>query len=311
MGVLNVTPDSFSDGGRYFSLQNAVERAEQLIADGADILDVGGQSTRPGFTQISAQQELSRIMPVLSKLNNFCDVPISVDTFYPKVAEQAAKFGAKILNIILGFNNSRMFQIAKYYNMFCVINYCGLANDAKSFFKVQIKLAKQYKILEPNLWLDPGVGFNKTFLEDFEIIKSPQKFCPTGYPVLVGISRKRVTRVLLALLDIFNNFQKSKVESLVNNYQGYLNQIFKENPEQILTQLNKDEFLHKIKEIYEFCIKNFSEEKVSKADPRDVITGVLSAIASKNGKNIVRVHNVSFTKKILKLAKVLVKEPVE
>ena len=248
MGVLNVTPDSFSDGGKYFTPKKAAVHARTLLDLGADILDIGGQSTRPGYIKISAPEELARVKSVFNLLGTLKEKSkvVSVDTFYPEVADFASKSGAKILNLTFAFSDPKLLQIAKYYNMVCIVNYCGEAGLAKKFFESQIKLAKQYKIPDNNLILDPGIGFDKTFLEDFEIIKSPQKFCPEGYRILVGISRKRVTRVLLNLINLTSTDIcdiEFKFWELVNNHREYLGRYFTENLKEVVVRLEADEVL--------------------------------------------------------------------
>ena len=306
MGVLNVTPDSFSDGGKYFAPNEAVSHALELLKAGANILDIGGQSTRPGYTKISATEELSRIKPVFEGLNTLKNVSktISVDTFYPEIAEFAAKSGVTILNLTFGFNSPKLLQIAKYYDTTCVINYCGHANHSKTFFERQLKLAEQYKIRKEKLILDPGIGFNKTFLEDFEIIKNPKKFCPNGYQIMVGISRKRVTRVLLNLINLMSTNicdVDFKLRELVNNHREYLGRYFAENLKEVFVRLEADEVLRKIAELKRYCDSALTEREILDSDSRDVITGVLNNISLKNGADIVRVHNVKMTKKILNL----------
>ena len=308
MGVLNVTPDSFSDGGKYFAPNEAVSHALELLKAGANILDIGGQSTRPGYTKISATEELSRIKPVFEGLNTLKNVSktISVDTFYPEIAEFAAKSGATILNLTFGFNSPKLLQIAKYYDTTCVINYCGHANHSKTFFERQLKLAEQYKIRKEKLILDPGIGFNKTFLEDFEIIKNPRKFCPDGYGILIGVSRKRVTRILLILIEYLlkgsNNCNiNTDLMQLICSHNEYLGSYFLENLETIFNHLISDETFNEILDLMSYYNRNASENSKTNLDPRDVITGILNTVSLKDGTNIVRVHNVKLTKKILNL----------
>ncbi len=308
MGILNVTPDSFSDGGKYFAPNEAVSHALELLKAGADILDIGGQSTRPGYKRISEAEELSRIRPVFKELNTLKDISktISVDTFYPEVAEFAAKSGVTILNLTFGFNNPKLLQIAKYYDTTCVINYCGPADCAKFFFEDQIKLAEQYKIRKEKLILDPGIGFNKTFLEDFEIIKNPRKFCPDGYGILIGVSRKRITKILLILIEyllkgLSNCDSNNDLIQSLYSHNDYLGSYFLENLETILNRLISDETFNEILNLMSYYNGSASENSEINLDPGDVITGILNTISFKNGTNIVRVHNVRLTKKILNL----------
>ncbi len=192
MGILNVTPDSFSDGGLYNKCEKAVKRAFEIQELGADILDIGAQSTRPGFTKISPDEEWKRLFPVLQKIKDKLDIPISIDTFYPEVAEKSLEFGASIINDVYGFENKKMFEIASKSDCGVVIMRNGSNMKIKNFFESKLEIAKKYNIDEKRICFDPGVGFTETREQDLFIINNIEKFRIKNIPILVGLSRKRV-----------------------------------------------------------------------------------------------------------------------
>ncbi|MDR1364808.1 MAG: dihydropteroate synthase [Oscillospiraceae bacterium] len=204
MGILNVTPDSFSDGGKYFDAKLAINRAFEIEKLGADILDIGAQSSRPGFTRISPEQELKRITPVLKRLKNKINIPISVDTFYPKVACAALEYDIDIINDVNGFKDLEMFKIASKSNCGIIImhnlidltkeNNINLVNniDILNFFKNLIKKAEEYKIRKNRICLDPGIGFGKDLANNLRILANIPEFKIKDYAFLIGASRKRV-----------------------------------------------------------------------------------------------------------------------
>jgi dihydropteroate synthase len=203
MGILNVTTDSFSDGGKYFETNSAVDRAFEIENLGADILDIGAQSSRPNFTRISPEEELQRIIPVLEKLQDRIKIPISVDTFYPKVAEIVLKHGVSIVNDVNGLKG-KMFEVVSKSDCGIVIMHSPVdltkENDIKSasdtrivdFFTEQIKKAEKYKIEKSRICLDPGIGFGKCTSDNLYILANIDKFKIRGYAFLIGVSRKRV-----------------------------------------------------------------------------------------------------------------------
>ena len=202
MGVLNVTPDSFSDGGAYFSLDQAVTHAKQLVAEGADSIDIGGESTQPGSEPVSEEEELRRVLPVIEQLRDQISVPISIDTYKPTVAKQALQAGATVLNDITGLTNPKMVAVAADYRVPVVImhmqgrpktmqtnpTYDDVVNDIKKFFQERIAVASATGIT--NLILDPGIGFGKTLEHNLTILKRLHEFTDLGYPILVGPSHK-------------------------------------------------------------------------------------------------------------------------
>ncbi|MDE6413773.1 MAG: dihydropteroate synthase, partial [Eubacterium sp.] len=196
MGIVNVTPDSFSDGGDNFSPEKAVECALQMEKDGADIIDIGGQSTRPGHIPISAEEEWERLEPVLNALNGKINVPISVDTFYPYVAEKAVKLGVSIINDISGTISNDMANVIKNNNTGWIIMHNGEGDTAevKEFFKNTAKKLETLGINKNQICFDMGIGFGKTRQQDMSLISNIPMYKLSGYPLLLGTSRKRVIK---------------------------------------------------------------------------------------------------------------------
>lgn len=199
MGILNVTPDSFSDGGRYVDPQDAAEHALRMQEQGADIIDVGGQSTRPGYKKIGWEEEWSRLSPVLERLEGRLEIPVSVDTFYPQVAERALACGVSIINDITGFADERMFELATHTECGCILMHSGAAQvgqtiieTIRSFFEEQYRKAEAYGIDASRLCFDPGVGFGKTNEENLEILRCTKDLCFRECALLMAASRKRV-----------------------------------------------------------------------------------------------------------------------
>lgn len=192
MGILNVTPDSFSDGGKWNNKESALKHALKMIEDGADIIDIGAQSTRPGYTEISVKQELDRLLPVLEILHLEVDVPISVDTFYPEVAKEALSYGASIINDVKGFSNDKMFDIMENFNCGCIIMHNGPNATMLEFFNNTIEKLNQRKINKNRVCFDPGIGFEKSYEENLWALKDLRNFKLEEFAMLVGASRKRV-----------------------------------------------------------------------------------------------------------------------
>lgn len=192
MGILNVTPDSFSDGGKWNNKESALKHALKMIEDGADIIDIGAQSTRPGYIEISAKEELDRLLPILENILLNVDVPISVDTFYPEVAKEALKLGVSIINDVKGFKDSAMFDVMKNFNCGGIIMHDGPNDNMLDFFKNTMENLKQYKIDKSRICFDPGIGFGKSYEENLYTIKNLRNLKIKGTTMLVGASRKRV-----------------------------------------------------------------------------------------------------------------------
>lgn len=193
MGILNVTPDSFSDGGKWLNTKRAVDRALEIEREGADIIDIGAQSTRPGYIKISPDDELERLMPVLEGIKGKLNIPISVDTFYAKVADEVLHFGVDIINDVYGFEDEDMFEICKDSTCGMIITY-GFKEPEKmkKFFSVKLSKAADLGIDFQRICFDPGIGFSKSYEEDVDIIKNVGKYRFSRNAFLVGASRKRV-----------------------------------------------------------------------------------------------------------------------
>lgn len=192
MGILNVTPDSFSDGNKWFDINLAIKHALQMQNDGADIIDIGAQSTRPGYVKITPQEELTRLIPVLKALKGQINVPISVDTFYPEVAKEALNEGVDIINDVNGFKNELMIKVAAQSNCGCIVMHDGTNAKMKNFFDLQLSKMIKNNISQSRICFDPGIGFGKTYEENLNVIKNLKKYLIKNIPMLVGASRKRV-----------------------------------------------------------------------------------------------------------------------
>lgn len=194
MGIVNVTPDSFSDGGCHFDSDGAVDYALQLVSEGAHIIDLGAQSTRPGYTEISPQQEWQRLEDVIKKLRAKTDVPISVDTYYPFVAENALKNGANIINDVSGEISPKMAEIVKQSRCGWVLmhNGSGDCDEIADFFKNSLSLCQKYGINKSQLCFDMGIGFGKSYEQNLSLIANVKSYKVQGIPLLLGTSRKRV-----------------------------------------------------------------------------------------------------------------------
>lgn len=205
MGIINVTPDSFSDGGKYLSFEKAVERGKTLIDQGADILDIGGESTRPGSEGVGEDEEISRVVPVIKELSEFSDVPISIDTTKSSVAEKALDAGAQIINDISGLTFDRdmkylaaesgaaviiMHILGRPKTMQKDIKYDSLLDDIAGFLTVNAQAAVEAGVDSCSIIIDPGIGFGKTVEQNLEIIRNVSFFRKIGYPVLIGASKK-------------------------------------------------------------------------------------------------------------------------
>ncbi len=189
MGIVNITPDSFSDGGCWFSEEDAVKHALQLIEDGADIIDLGAQSTRPGYEEIPAEEEWARLEPVLKTLRSLTDKPISVDTYFPYTAKKAIENGADIINDVGGKLESETAELINSSGAGWVVmhNGPGGVKEVKEFFEKAITVCNKKQ-----LCLDMGIGFGKTYEENLELIGNVKKYRIEGVPLLLGVSRKRV-----------------------------------------------------------------------------------------------------------------------
>lgn len=207
MGILNVTPDSFSDGGKYDQLDRALFHAQEMIDDGADIIDVGGESTRPGYTMISDEEEIERTVPVVEALKERFDIPISIDTYKSKVAKANIKAGTDLVNDIWGMKYDKdMAKLVADTKVACCLMHNRDEASYKHFMKEMIKdikesvkIAKEAGVKNKRIILDPGVCFGKTYDNNLEAIRCLKDLEELGYPVLLGTSRKSVIGLSLDL----------------------------------------------------------------------------------------------------------------
>jgi dihydropteroate synthase len=208
MGILNATPDSFSDGGRYTNVEAAVAHAKAMVEDGADILDIGGESTRPGFEPVEAKEELRRILPVIHAVREALPhIPVSIDTYKAETARQALEAGAHIINDIWGLKGDpNMGAVAAEYGCPVIIShnrherdYNDLVPDVLADLQSSVSIARTAGIAEELIWLDPGIGFAKTYEDNLELLGRLSELTALGYPVLLGTSRKRFIKQTLNL----------------------------------------------------------------------------------------------------------------
>ncbi|MCG7332015.1 dihydropteroate synthase [Salinicoccus roseus] len=203
MGILNVTPDSFSDGGKYQAVDDAVERAREMVGEGADIIDVGGYSTRPGHEEISAEEEIRRIIPVIEAIRDI-GVDIAIDTFRGDVARVALEAGATMINDQWrGTYDETILDVASEYEVpiFLMHNnthasYSDVVEDMIEELLASVALAKAHGVKDDKIWLDPGIGFVKTRSEELTVMRRLEELVATGYPILLATSRKRMIREL-------------------------------------------------------------------------------------------------------------------
>ncbi|MBX9894941.1 MAG: dihydropteroate synthase [Nitrosomonas sp.] len=204
MGIVNITPDSFSDGGLFLSEQQAIAHANRLISEGADILDIGGESTRPGSQQVDIDEELKRIMPVLEALVH-TGVPISVDTSKPEVMKRAIAAGAQMINDVHALRNPHALEevAANAHVKICLMHmqgmpqnmqanpqYTDIVTEVKNFLQQRIQIAEAWGISKDRLVIDPGFGFGKTLQHNLTLLNRLDKFTELDVPVLAGLSRK-------------------------------------------------------------------------------------------------------------------------
>lgn len=207
MGILNVTPDSFSDGGKYNELEAAVAQARAMVAAGADIIDVGGESTRPGHLPVDANEELARVLPVIKALAQEIDVPISIDTYKARVAEAAIQAGAGIINDVWGLRADRdMARVVAETGVPYIMmhnqqgtEYRDLMGDMLAFFREGIEWLAAAGANLDLIALDPGIGFGKTYEQNLEVLARLEELRTLNYPVLLGTSRKSVIGNTLGL----------------------------------------------------------------------------------------------------------------
>jgi len=234
MGIINCTPDSFSDGGRFDSVNAAVEQVEEMMAAGVDIIDLGGESSRPFADPVSEAEEISRVIPVLEALRNRTDIPISVDTTKAAVARQALDAGADIVNDISALRaDPQMVEVVKSYQGPVVImhmqgtprdmqrspSYTDVVAEICVFFRERVEWLENQGIKGERLVLDPGIGFGKTLEHNLTILRNITAFKSLGFPVLIGHSRKSFLEKLLGLA-VENRDCPTAILSALMSFQG-------------------------------------------------------------------------------------------
>ena len=248
MGIVNVTPDSFSDGGRWSTKDRAVEHSLQLQKEGADILDIGGESTRPGAKEVSLNEELDRVIPVIEELSH-CGLPISVDTSKPQVMKEAVKAGASIVNDVFALQTPGAKEVVAQEDCgVCLMHmqgtprsmqqnpkYDDLMKEVKSFLLSQTQQLEILGVESERICIDPGFGFGKTVSQNFELLNKAKEFVQLGYPVLYGMSRKSslgkvtgidvpsermVASVVAHLIAVQNGVQIIRVHDVASTVQA-------------------------------------------------------------------------------------------
>ena len=240
MGILNVTPDSFSDGGKYSTLNAATEHCMSMVSAGADIIDIGGESTRPGAAELDAAQEISRVIPVLDKVAKEIQVPISIDTRKSEVAELAISSGAVIVNDVSGLKfDSKMAEYCINQNLpVCIMHSQGIPEtmqnapkyknvclDIYDFLNEQIEKMIDSGMQRSNIIVDPGIGFGKTLKHNFDLLKGISLFHGLGVPILIGVSRKKFIKTVAGLKENDDRVPGSIALALFARSQGV--QIFR------------------------------------------------------------------------------------
>ena len=229
MGILNITPDSFSDGGKYNNIEAALKQAEKLIDDGADIIDIGGESTRPGHIQISSEEEITRVVPVIERIKKELNPIISIDTYKYDVAEAAIKAGADIVNDIWGlqYDNGEMAEIVKKYDVPLIAMHNqndeiyreDKMDSLKKFFDKTYEIAKKYGIDKEKIILDPGLGFGKNVEQNIELMSKLEILCANA-PVLLGASKKRFIGKLLNDLPFDERVEGTVATTVIGIQKG-------------------------------------------------------------------------------------------
>jgi dihydropteroate synthase len=218
MGILNVTPDSFSDGGDFVDIEAAVQHAKQMVEDGADIIDVGGESTRPGFAEVNVEQELNRVIPVIERLVKEINVPISIDTYKAVVADKAIQAGAVIINDVWGMQkDSQMPEVAAKHQVPVIMMHNQQGTEYRRdimeeiciFLRASINLGLQAGVKLENMILDPGIGFGKTAEQNIIVLARMGELNDLGCSILLGTSRKSFIGKILDLVP------KERVEGTV------------------------------------------------------------------------------------------------
>jgi len=237
MAILNVTPDSFSDGGKFFSVDEAVKQAEKFIEAGADILDIGGESTRPTSERVSTEEEIRRVVPVIEAIAKRFKIPISIDTSKAEAAEKAVQAGAEIINDISGLRfDERIAEVAAKYKTGLVLMHSrgdfetmhrqepveNILNEISNGFRFSIEKAESYGVQKENIALDVGIGFSKTFGQNLELIAKLNVLCQefSDFPMLVGTSRKSFIGKILGDVPTSERLQGSLASAAIAVWNG-------------------------------------------------------------------------------------------
>ncbi|MBI5848810.1 MAG: dihydropteroate synthase [Nitrospirae bacterium] len=235
MGILNITPDSFSDGGLHFDISAAIQQGVKMVSDGADIIDIGGESTRPGSEPVSCEEELRRTIPVIRELAKKIAVPISIDTYKSEVARQALAAGASIVNDISGLRfDPEMPEVIAHHKVPIVImhikgrpremqhnpQYEALIPEITDYFRISIRLAKKFGIPDELMILDPGIGFGKSFDHNLEILNNLEQFSLLEKPLLVGPSRKAFLGKILGDVPASDRLEGTAAAAAVSIMKG-------------------------------------------------------------------------------------------
>ncbi len=237
MAILNVTPDSFSDGGNFFSIDDALKQTENLIKEGADILDIGGESTRPNSARVSTEVEIRRVVPVVEAIAKRFDIPISVDASKAAVAEKAVEAGAEVINDISGLRfDERIAEVAAKINTGLVLMHSrgefekmhkqmpveNIMREVSESLKWSIEKANVYGVKKENIALDVGIGFSKTFEQNLELIAKLNELCQefSGFPILIGTSRKSFIGKILGDVSTDERLQGSLASAAIAVWNG-------------------------------------------------------------------------------------------
>ena len=237
MGILNVTPDSFSDGGRYFSFEDAVRSAMRMVQDGADLIDVGGESTRPGAESVTVEEEIRRAVPVIEALTAQ-GIFVSIDTMKPVVAAKALEAGAFMVNDVSGFRDPAMFGlVAERKCSVCVMHMQGeprtmqanptyedVVADIRAYLTERGQALLSAGLEREQIWIDPGIGFGKTAAHNIRLVNELNSFVATGFPVLIGVSRKSFIGKILGaegkLLSVEDRLEGTLAAQVVAQMKG-------------------------------------------------------------------------------------------
>jgi len=229
MGVLNITPDSFSDGGRFFESQNAIDQAILMVEQGADIIDIGGESTRPGAPDVSEEDELNRVLPVIEALSGNINVPISIDTSKPVVMKRAVESGASIINDVFALRSDDALEMAASLGVdVCLMHmqgnprtmqqnprYDDVVLEVKDFFAERIEACAKVGIKPESITLDPGFGFGKNLAHNVALLKNLSEFHEFGVSILAGLSRKSMIGALLGDKEVDERMIGSVTAALI------------------------------------------------------------------------------------------------